>query len=107
MRINDLYFWQLEMADGTVHSQWSPDGQESAWKDIKDLDQVVRASLIPKISALPRHDCIIDINNGHRFVKRFGRGFLKIRAAVQFSSIWAIFSIFEQIADMRLSLHTL
>jgi hypothetical protein len=79
MKINDLYFWQLELADGTIFSQWSPDGKECTWKDVEHLDQVVRASLIPKIGALPRHDCIIDINNGHKFIKRFGRGFLKMR----------------------------
>lgn len=80
MKINDLYYWQLETADGTVYSQWTPDGkQECKWKDITDLHNVVRASLIPKLSTLPRHDCIIDINNGHRFIRRFGRGFQKMR----------------------------
>ena len=78
MRVCDLYYWQLELADGTIFSQWSPDGQECAWRDVDRLDQVVRASLMPKIAALPRHDCIIDIDNGHRFIRRFGRGFLKM-----------------------------
>jgi hypothetical protein len=79
MKINDLYYWQLELSDGTIFSQWSADGKkEHAWKDVERLDQVVRVSLIPKIATLPRHDCIIDINNGHKFIKRFGRGFLKM-----------------------------
>ena len=79
MKVNDLYYWQVELSDGTIYSQWSPDGKEHSWKDVQQRDKIVRASLIPKITALPRHDCIIDINNGHRFVKRFGRGFLKMR----------------------------
>jgi len=80
MRISDLYYWEIEMADGTVYRQWSPDGkQEKKWKDIEGFHNIVRASLLPKLETLPRHDCIIDINNGHRFVKRFGRGFLKMQ----------------------------
>lgn len=77
MRITDLYYWQLEMNDGRVYSQWSPDGKQRGYKDIEDLHNVVRASLIPKIDTLPRHDCILDYNNGHRFIRRFGRGFMK------------------------------
>ena len=78
MKINDLYYWQIELADGTIFSQWSPNGRECSWKDVERLEEVVRASMIPKIAALPRHDCIIDINNGHKFIRRFGRGFLKM-----------------------------
>ena len=79
MKINDIYYWQLELSDGTIYTQWAPDGKECTWKDVENLDRVVRASLIPKIETLPRHDCILDINNGHRFIKRFGRGFLKMQ----------------------------
>ena len=78
-RVNDVYYWQLELSDGTIFSQWSSDGKECKWKDVERLDQVVRASLIPKLETLPRHDCLIDINNGHRFIRRFGRGFLKMK----------------------------
>ena len=78
MKVNDLYYWQLELSDGTIYSQWSADGQEQKWKDVQNLDKVVRASLIPKIKLLPRHDCFIDIAKGHRFIRRFGRGFLKM-----------------------------
>jgi hypothetical protein len=78
MKVSDLYYWQLELSDGTIYSQWSKDGNECKWKDVDHLDKVVRASLIPKIAVLPRHDCFIDIANGHRFIRRFGRGFLKM-----------------------------
>lgn len=77
MKVNDLYYWELELSTGEIFSQWSPDGNESKWKDIKKLELVVRASLIPKVAPLPRHDCFIDIAKGQKFVKRFGRGFLK------------------------------
>jgi len=80
MKVNDLYYWELELSDGTIYKQWSDDGKnECKWKDVKDLNKVVRASLIPKISVLPRHDCIIDIDKGERFIRRFGRGFIKMR----------------------------
>ena len=80
MRISDLYYWEVEMQNGDIFRQWSKDnGNECSWKDIKDPWNIVRASLIPKLDVLPRHDCIIDSGNGERFVKRFGRGFLKMR----------------------------
>ncbi len=78
MRVSDLYYWQLELSDGTIYSQWYADGQEQKWKDVENHDMVVRASLIPKLMTLPRHDCFIDIANGHRFIRRFGRGFLRM-----------------------------
>lgn len=77
MKVNDLYYWELELSTGEVYSQYGPDGNETKWKDVEKLDLVVRASLIPKIPALPRHDCFIDIGKGEKFVRRFGRGFLK------------------------------
>jgi hypothetical protein len=77
MKVSDLYYWEIELSTGETYAQWSPAGNEAKWKDVRDLDNVIRASLIPKLSALPRHDCFIDIDNGHRFIRRFGRGFLK------------------------------
>jgi hypothetical protein len=79
MKVSDIYYWQIEKIDGSICSQWSIDGKECSWGDVEDLDQVIRVSLIPKIESLPRHDCIIDINNGHKFIRRFGRGFMKMR----------------------------
>ena len=77
MKINDLYYWELELSTGQIFSQWSDDSNERNWKNIKKLELVVRASLIPKIAVLPRHDCFMDIAKGERFIRRFGRGFLK------------------------------
>ena len=77
MKVNDLYYWELELSTGEVFSQWSADGNETKWKDVEKLELVVRASMIPKIATLPRHDCFIDITKGDKFIRRFGRGFLK------------------------------
>ena len=77
MKISDLYYWELELSTGQIFSQWSKDGNETKWKDVEKLELVIRASLIPKIAILPRHDCFIDIENGEKFIRRFGRGFLK------------------------------
>ena len=77
MKINDLYYWELELSTGQIFSQWSADGNETKWKDVKKLELVVRASLIPKIPILPRHDCFLDIEKGDKFIRRFGRGFMK------------------------------
>lgn len=77
MKVNDLYYWEIERSDGEIFSQWSPNGNETRWRDVDKLELVVRASLIPKISTLPRHDCFIDISKGEKFIKRFGRGFIK------------------------------
>ena len=75
MKINDLYYWELELSTGKIYSQWSEDSNERNWKNIKKLELVIRASVIPKIAALPRHDCFLDIEKGDRFIRRFGRGF--------------------------------
>ena len=77
MKVSDLYYWELELSTGEVYSQWSENSNERNWKNIEKLELVVRASVIPKIDVLPRHDCFIDIGKGEKFVKRFGRGFLK------------------------------
>lgn len=77
MKVNDLYYWELELSTGEVYSQWNISGNETKWRDVKKLELIIRASLIPKIPILPRHDCFIDIEKGERFVRRFGRGFLK------------------------------
>lgn len=77
MKINDLYYWEVELADGKIYRQWDPDGGECSWRDVPAIESIIRASLVPKITSLPRHDVIIDIKAGERFVKRFGRGFIK------------------------------
>lgn len=66
----------METADGTVLKQFNDDGTENTWKSLNP-DEVVRITFLPKIAILPKHDILIDINNGERFIRRFGRGFLK------------------------------
>jgi len=77
MKINDLYSWEVELSTGEVYRQWGPNGKENSWRDVTKPELIVRVSLIPKVAALPRHDVLIDISNGERFVKRFGRGFIR------------------------------
>lgn len=77
MKINDLYYWEVELANGTVYRQWGEDGNECSWRDVDTPEFIVRASLVPKVDALPRHDVMIDLSAGEKFVKRFGRGFIK------------------------------
>lgn len=77
MKINDLYYWEVELANGSIYRQWDKDGNECSWKDVQTPEFIVRASMIPKVEALPRHDVMIDLAAGEKFVKRFGRGFIK------------------------------
>lgn len=77
MKINDLYYWEVELSNGTVYRQWGEDGNECSWKNVKTPEFIVRASLIPKVKSQPRHDVMIDLAVGEKFVKRFGRGFIK------------------------------
>ena len=76
MKPNNLYSWEIETADGAVLGQYDADGVEQSWKTI-DANSVVRVSFIPAVPMLPRHDVIIDASAGERFVKRFGRGFIR------------------------------
>ena len=76
MKPNIMYSWEFETADGVVLKQYGEDGKENTWKGV-DVDQVVRVSFLPAIDLLPRHDIFIDISKGDRFVRRFGRGFMK------------------------------
>jgi hypothetical protein len=77
MNLVDLYYWELELSTGEVHRQYDKNGHVYSWKDIEKLDLVVRASMIPKLNGLPRHDVFIDISKGEKFIKKFGRGFIK------------------------------
>lgn len=76
MKPNMIYSWEMEVLDGTVTSQYAADGKEQTWKNLEP-DQIVRVSFIPAINLLPRHDILIDIGKGDRFIRRFGRGFIK------------------------------
>lgn len=76
MELAESYFWELETIDGVVLSQYDEEGKERSWKTI-ELDKVVRASFLPKLPLFPRHDCLIDITKGEKFVSRKGRGIMK------------------------------
>jgi len=82
LKAHSIYRWEMETADGVILSQFEPDGKENTWKTL-DPDQVVRVSLLPVIELLPRHDVLIDISKGDKFIRRFGRGFLKMRDKFQ------------------------
>jgi len=62
--LKDFYSFEIELKDGTTITSGNDYLPES----------VVRVSLIPQITILPRHDIIF---TDFKFVKRFGRGFLK------------------------------
>ena len=81
--IAKAYFWEMEMSGGEITAQYDKAGSERRWKDL-DVSKIVRVSLIPS-GALPRHDCLIDLEQGESFVKRFGRGFLKSRDGFKLS----------------------
>ena len=76
MNPNIIYKWEMETADGEVTKQYLPDGKEQTWKNL-DIKRIVRVSFLPSINLLPVHTLLIDISNGDRFIRRFGRGFLK------------------------------
>lgn|SRR5574343_447394 len=78
--MNTLYSWEMETIDGVIRTQYNENGEEQTWKDLP-LDDICRVSLIPTIPLLPRHDVFIDKANGECFVKRFGRGFMKMDGA--------------------------
>lgn len=82
IKANVIYRWEMETVDGFVLPQYEKDGRENTWKTL-DPDKVVRASFIPVIELLPRHDIFIDISKGDKFIRRFGRGFLKMRDQFQ------------------------
>ena len=76
MEPNQLYEWEIQLADGTIRRQYDEAGREQTWKDL-DPGQVVRVSFVPRIPLLPAHDVLIDLAAGERFVRRFGRGFMR------------------------------
>jgi hypothetical protein len=76
MDCKDTYFWEIETVDGDVLRQYEENGKENTWKGLP-LEKIVRCSFLPKIALFPRHDVLIDLPAGEKFVKRFARGFLK------------------------------
>ena len=78
MQVNQLYHWQMETSDGVILDQYDEKSNEQTWKKLKP-ESIVRVSFLPTLQILPRHDVFIDIRDGERFIKRFGRGFMKNR----------------------------
>lgn len=76
MKPNTIYAWEMETADGQVLKQYEADGTENTWKQL-DVNEVVRVSFISGIAVLPAHNIFINREKGERFVRRFGRGFIK------------------------------
>lgn len=76
MNPNEMYMWEIETTDGKVLKQYDESGNEQSWKTLNP-DEIVRVSFLPRVQLLPQHDVLIDINNGEKFIKRFGRGFLR------------------------------
>jgi hypothetical protein len=72
MEFSKLYQWEMETSDNQVLKQYEEDGKENTWTSL-DPNKIVRVSFLPSLSILPRHDCLIDISSGERFIKRFRR----------------------------------
>ena len=73
---NMIYSWEMETVDKEVLKQYEPDGKENTWKNLP-IDQIVRVSFVSSITFLPSHNIIINRDKGIRFIRRFGRGFIK------------------------------
>lgn len=73
---NAHYAWEIELDDGTLRRQYDERGAEQTWKDLP-LERVVRVSFLPRVPLLPAHHVLIDPASGERFLRRFGRGFMK------------------------------
>ena len=76
LKPNLMYTWEMETANGEIRSQYDESGVENTWKTLP-LEKIMRVSFLPAIPLLPRHDVFINPDNGEKFIKRFGRGFLK------------------------------
>jgi hypothetical protein len=76
--VSEAYGWEVETLDHTVIRQYPGDGTETPSTKIP-VGEVVRASIVPHLGAGPRHDVLLDHGRGEKFVKRFGRGFIKER----------------------------
>jgi hypothetical protein len=79
---SEIYSWEMETIDGVVLKQYNEKGEEQSWK-ILDPDKVVRVTLVPVLPVMPTHSCVLDLSRGERFIRRFGRGFLKLSQGFQ------------------------
>jgi hypothetical protein len=76
MQLSEIYQWEIETADGTVRQQYLDYGTECRWQDIPAGD-IIRASIVNRVTA-QRHDCMFNRDMGEQFVRRFGRGFIRM-----------------------------
>jgi len=78
MEPSEVYVWEMETDNGTVIKQVDDDGVEHR-RDEVDPHVVVRFTLKPrqKGSPLPSHSAIVDHEKQERYVRSFGRGFIK------------------------------
>jgi hypothetical protein len=77
MRIEELYQWEVETASGDTIRQYNEDGSENP-STLIPVDEVVRASILSRYG-VRRHDILLDLSRGERFIRRFGRAIMKDR----------------------------
>ena len=76
MSLARLYTWEIENRHGIIIKQFDEQGNPHSTAELPAED-IIRVSLIPLFPTMNRHDCIIDIANGERFIKKFRKHFLK------------------------------
>jgi len=74
--ISAWYQWEVETNDHQVIRQYNDDGSENPSTMIP-VETVVRASILPQIAGRERHDVLLDLVKGEKFIRRFGRGIMK------------------------------
>ena len=62
--MSEWYKWELETDKGTIYQSGN-----------KFNGRIVRASFIPVMKLLPRHDVLF--TNDFKYIRRFGRGMIK------------------------------
>jgi hypothetical protein len=85
----EFYQWEVEHRDQSVVRQYNEDRSENPSSLIRPAE-VVRASILPRIPGLPRHDVGLDPARDQRFVRRFGRSFEK-RTETNIEAILALY----------------
>lgn len=75
MRPEETYEWEVGTKDGLIYRQYDGDGNEVPFPDI-DPKSVVKLCYNPRANGLPPH--ILTFGEGLEFVRRFGRGFIKV-----------------------------
>ena len=80
VELRNRYGWEAEhlgLNGEEVVRQYNGKGDKETPSTKIRAGEVVRFSIVPRVSGLPRHDILIDRNLGEKFVRRFGRGFMK------------------------------